>query len=636
MVDVFLSYAREDVRTAERLAQCLSSAGLSVWWDAQIRAGSTFDEQIEQELLQAGAVVVLWSTHSVISSWVKNEAMTGLERSVLIPVSIEQIRQPLAFRHIQAVSLIGWNGDLKHAAYRALETEIKRLVSAEPEPTRVSIKPLRSEEPPQEKTQTRETVRSLYAAILAVTAVSVVLLIDVMSNRMHATRELEVDGGLEEIVPLFAPVPAADPAVRTSTVTPKLVEPKHVETKHVESKLVEPKHVEPKPVAPRAVKAKAKVPSSAQSTTRAAKVLILPYQCLGKGVPSDLAEQATVVISKEMAQSGLTIIRADDLREVETRTDDTPTGDPDAEVAAKALLASGMAAVEREQAEAGGKTINAAVTLLADNADALPDLSLLVNAYIQLGVAHARNGDEAASEAALAKAVHLDPERELSSAEFPNLFISLYNRTRSIVLRRQRSTIEVSAALGAQVLLDGRKMGKAPLVLEQVLPGDHWIRIERPGEFLQVKKIAVRANRSLLVEFEGAPASSSFLEVLQSNDLSRRDVQHLQAAGARAQVDFVMIGATYRTSAEYVFRTVYVRVTDGAVGRLADIAFDLDMLSAEIEVYRLAADAKKQATSGKLERIVIGDRFSIAPDFKEASAKRTVPRIVTAPGAPSE
>src|SRR5688572_6696114 len=87
------------------------------------------------------------------------------------------------------------------------------------------------------------------------------------------------------------------------------------------------------------------------STSFAAKILVLPYQCLGKGVSTDLAEQATAVIAKEMATGGLTIIRADDVaeeaapkKESSRRTQDAPTGDPAAGAKAEELIAKGKEA----------------------------------------------------------------------------------------------------------------------------------------------------------------------------------------------------------------------------------------------------------------------------------------------------
>ena len=58
------------------------------------------------------------------------------------------------------------------------------------------------------------------------------------------------------------------------------------------------------------------------------------------------------------------------------------------------------------------------------------------------------------------------------------------------------------------------------------------------------------------------------------------------------------------------------------MGRLVDVAFDLDMLSAEIEVYKLAEDAKKQAIAASFSRPVSGTTFAIASGFKQKVRRR--------------
>lgn len=396
--------------------------------------------------------------------------------------------------------------------------------------------------------------------------------------------------------------------------------------------------------------------AGAPSIASAAKILVLPYQCLGKGVPPDLAEQATVVITKEMAQGGLTIIRADDVAEEapkkETgtrRVADAPVGDPTAGSKAEELIAKGKEAVEQEETSAAIRDLKNAVRLLEENGDAVPDLRLLSEAYLQLGIAFFRDGNEDQGDEMLSKAVHLTPDREISDKEYPNLFVTVYNRARFNVLRRPRATIEIKAAKGAQVLFDGRNMGKAPLILKEALPGNHWIRVERPGEPVQVKKIAVKANRTMGVEFEGASeggaeatASVGVLGAIQANELGRDHLGQLKAAGSRAGADYVMLGGIYKTDTAYLIRTAYIAVKDGSVGRLADIAFDLDMLSAEIEVYKLAEDAKKQANGG-LSNATNEDRFVVAPQFKVKAAnagrapskeETKVAQVIAAPPTP--
>jgi hypothetical protein len=110
MADIFLSYANEDREAARAVAGLLESAGCTVWWDRRIPAGRTWRSMIEEALREMRCMVVLWSTHSVESDWVKEEAEEARARGRLIPVLIEPVKPPVGFRSIQAADLIdlGW------------------------------------------------------------------------------------------------------------------------------------------------------------------------------------------------------------------------------------------------------------------------------------------------------------------------------------------------------------------------------------------------------------------------------------------------------------------------------------------------------------------------------------------------
>ena len=47
MASLFLSYAREDAKTAQRIAGSLEAAGHRVWWDRHVHAGSRFSSEID-------------------------------------------------------------------------------------------------------------------------------------------------------------------------------------------------------------------------------------------------------------------------------------------------------------------------------------------------------------------------------------------------------------------------------------------------------------------------------------------------------------------------------------------------------------------------------------------------------------
>ena len=103
MTDVFISYSSEDRDRVRPLVATLERGGWDVWWDRQIDAGVAFDREIERAIDEAKCIVVVWSSTSVESEWVRTEAGEGLEKGNLVPVLIEDVKPPLAFRRIQAI-----------------------------------------------------------------------------------------------------------------------------------------------------------------------------------------------------------------------------------------------------------------------------------------------------------------------------------------------------------------------------------------------------------------------------------------------------------------------------------------------------------------------------------------------------
>jgi hypothetical protein len=128
MNDIFLSYDRSDRAIAQRFADALEARGWSVWWDREIPLGGDFGTVIEQMLESARCVIVLWSSSSVLSRWVKTEAAAAADKDLLAPVFIEQhVLLPLEFRRIQAAELWDWNGDANHPEFRRLLDAVEQI-----------------------------------------------------------------------------------------------------------------------------------------------------------------------------------------------------------------------------------------------------------------------------------------------------------------------------------------------------------------------------------------------------------------------------------------------------------------------------------------------------------------------------
>lgn len=124
MADIFVSYASEDRERVAPIAAFLESQGWTVWWDRRLDAGTSFDREIERELDAASCVLVAWSRASIESDWVRTEAQEGMDRGVLVPILLDSVRPPLAFRRIQAQDISDGltpdaQGDLTQAVSRA-------------------------------------------------------------------------------------------------------------------------------------------------------------------------------------------------------------------------------------------------------------------------------------------------------------------------------------------------------------------------------------------------------------------------------------------------------------------------------------------------------------------------------------
>jgi hypothetical protein len=144
MHDIFISYTRDDQEAAAAIADRLSAAGFSVFFDRQaIVAGESWSARIGEELRTARAVVALLSSRSRRSTWVADELQEALDsKKLVVPVLLDQGAKEnwlwplLATRQSIQLDLESpnWNSqlnELAHALSQALGKEpmVRRRVT---------------------------------------------------------------------------------------------------------------------------------------------------------------------------------------------------------------------------------------------------------------------------------------------------------------------------------------------------------------------------------------------------------------------------------------------------------------------------------------------------------------------------
>jgi hypothetical protein len=120
MSDIYLSYSHQDLPFAKLLARELERYGWTVWWEAKLEAGERFDSVYDKALRAARTILVIWSSSSIRSQYVRDEASYAVGHDKLISAIRDQVRLPLRFAGLSHVDLSDWNGESEHAGLREL------------------------------------------------------------------------------------------------------------------------------------------------------------------------------------------------------------------------------------------------------------------------------------------------------------------------------------------------------------------------------------------------------------------------------------------------------------------------------------------------------------------------------------
>jgi hypothetical protein len=198
MAKIFISYASEDRNRAEELAGALSARGWSVWWDRKIPLGKSYDEVIERALGESSCAIVLWSAVSAASEWVRNEASEAKRRGILVPVFLETIDAPLAFRLLNGADLHDWRPGTPHGEFDQLVERVEELLGkpASNIPLESSGGTGSSQRKQRDKHGRRPTWIYLSAGVVTVTVVVVAaLLIDFKNGENDRAKQSTIPGG---------------------------------------------------------------------------------------------------------------------------------------------------------------------------------------------------------------------------------------------------------------------------------------------------------------------------------------------------------------------------------------------------------------------------------------------------------
>ena len=396
-------------------------------------------------------------------------------------------------------------------------------------------------------------------------------------------------------------------------------------------------------------------PSFAQSSggEGASKTLgVTPFIAVGDA-GAGLAEQVTSKVSSELGSAGFT------LRPVALKTPKSRSAKVDFDAGKaeleKALKRSqlGSRYIEKMNFGRATRAFQDAISQFESAAPALVDIKPVFDTWVGLAEVYARRGEDGLQNEALRAAIRLDPERELDASRFPPIFLNAHAEARDLVMEDDKATIIIdTSALGAEVRLDGRVVGVAPLTIRGVVPGRHFIRVFKEGRGLMGSVVEVTAGEEKVLS-PGIVQSvgQSATELLSDNRFSAEALDEVLQAAKKAGVDFALIGVVAKTEFSVPTALVAISTASGKAARIGPLEFDGDLLNLSIEVLKIrealdgidasetmSANAWDEPLLGKVKTAADAEMSEVALRYKykaRPAAAREGPKVVGAGEADS-
>lgn len=326
-------------------------------------------------------------------------------------------------------------------------------------------------------------------------------------------------------------------------------------------------------------------PAAAEAeVAKGPKLLMLPYQPIFRTVDQDKAAKATEYLNKSLSED-IVVIRGG--------VADEGAVAPSLETAIAAAKAAEEAEVAKDIVTAVQKRKEVLLAMEA-NASALDDAEQYAVAQHYLARALMWSGADADAKAVMTEAARMNPAQALKPSEFSRLYRAWFLKIAKAVVTEKPGELLVKSVLpGATIEWDGRAMDVAPVLLQQAVPGKHLLGAVVDGvpPYKAIVEVKSGKKTEYRVTFGGTLGGVEVGEVtdaISTNTLSKAAVQAAVTAGKNAGAEYVLAGGMSKGEDHFKMHTFVVEVKTGKMQPLDVVKFDLDLLTAEADVIRIA------------------------------------------------
>lgn len=196
MDDVYIAYALDDGDEVGPLGAMLRAAGYGVRFGALVEPGVNHRARAEQEIRSARAVLAIWSSHSVGSAFVRNDADYAANWGNLIAVRIDASAMP-----VSAAAIVDLSDGAPTSAGPGAEAILAAIAALSPPPSRPAVPAVIRGAGGREQHKGRDwrgIVGVSAVAILGLGGLGAAMLMSSMRERPEAARLAGVEAPVED------------------------------------------------------------------------------------------------------------------------------------------------------------------------------------------------------------------------------------------------------------------------------------------------------------------------------------------------------------------------------------------------------------------------------------------------------
>lgn len=251
---------------------------------------------------------------------------------------------------------------------------------------------------------------------------------------------------------------------------------------------------------------------------------------------------------------------------------------------------SGIGLVNAEQYEQAAEVLQGAVDSLREHVADLHNFNILTDAMLNLGIAYAQTGFDLDARDNIRQFAQLRPDASPDLSDYPSVE-SLFTNEVERVRNAGEGTLQITANRpGAQVYLNGDLKGEAPLELEGVGFGEHFL-VLRAGDWLWSETVRVRARgqeqevdvelrHSDELERQREEMPSFYVDLrenLRSGQFGREMQPYFQELANQTGADYVAWVLVLPDGRDYAAAPFIYRTEDGMVVQGENVVFNQEL-----------------------------------------------------------